>query len=425
MSDVSRIVIPDIAWSDSKERVLEFPKGWSIKVYRMRGYDEEPINVEDIVNALRNPAGSRPLRRLAEGKKEAVVVFDDHTRPTRVGPIAEAILRELGAAGISADHVRFIAATGAHGAMNRMDFSRKLGEMILEEYPVYNHDPFHGCELVGETKYGTPVEINGEYLSCDLRIAVGCIVPHPMFGFGGGPKIMIPGIASINAINHNHGSLGGYVAGSSPHPSTGWGRVENNILVKDAEDFSRIAKLDFKVDVLINGFNDSTYIFCGEVMAEYRLGVENAKIVYSSAVPEDYDVLVLNVSSKSNEACLALAAWGQYIKPGVVVILIADDPRGQVTHYAYGKFGKLRGGTIFNPPRPLENIRKLIIYSKYPEVDPQLPIAAEKVEWIRDWDEVLEEAISIAGRRDLRAAIIPNADIQCPGDVLLHERRPR
>jgi hypothetical protein len=66
-----------------------------------------------------------------------------------------------------------------------------------------------------------------------------------------------------------------------------------------------------------------------------------------------------------------------------------------------------------------------MIYSRYPEVDPQLPIAAEKVEWIRDWDEVLEEAISIAGRRDLRAAIIPNADIQCPGDVLLHERRPR
>jgi hypothetical protein len=47
--------------------------------------------------------------------------------------------------------------------------------------------------------------------------------------------------------------------------------------------------------------------------------------------------------------------------------------------------------SIFNPPRPLENIGKLIIYSKYPEVDPQLPIAAEKVEWIRDWDEVLEE----------------------------------
>jgi len=422
MNDVVRVVIPDIAWSDSRERVLEFPERWSIEVYRMRGYDAEPIDVEDIVNALRNPAGSKPLRRLAEGRGEVVVVFDDHTRPTRVGPIAEAILGELGAAGISADHVRFVAATGAHGAMNRVDFLRKLGERILEEYPVYNHDPFHGCEIVGETKYGTPVEVNGEYLSCDLRIAVGCIVPHPMFGFGGGPKIMIPGIASINAINHNHGSLGGYVAGSNPHPSTGWGRVENNILVEDAEEFSRIAGLDFKVDVLINGFNDSTRIFCGDVMEEYRLGVEDAKIIYSSTVPENYDVLILNVSSKSNEACLALAAWGQRIKSGAIVILIADDPRGQVTHYAYGKFGRRRGGTIFNPPRRLGKVGKLIIYSRYPEVDPQLPIAAEKVEWIRDWGEVLEEAMSAAGKKDLKAAIIPNADIQCPENVLLHGR---
>lgn len=421
MSNVSRVIIPDTAWSDSKEKILEFPKGWSIKVYRTRGYDEEPINMEDIVNALRNPVGSRPLRQLAEGGKEVVVVFDDHTRPTRVRPIAEVILRELRPAGISADHVRFVAATGAHGAMNRVDLSRKLGERILEEYPVYNHDPFHGCELVGETRHGTPVEVNAEYLSCNLRIAVGCIVPHPMFGFGGGPKIMLPGIASINAISHNHGSLGGYVAGSHPHPSTGWGSVEKNILVEDAWEFTRIAGLDLKVDVLINGFNDSTRIFCGDVMGEYRLGVENARIIYSSTAPENYDVLVLNVSSKSDEACLALAAWGRYIKPGAIVILIADDPRGQVTHYAYGKFGKRRGGTIFNPPKPLRNIGRLIIYSRYPEVDPQLPIAAEKVEWIRDWGEVLEEAMSAAGKRDLRAAIIPNADIQCAEDVLLHE----
>ncbi|MEM1840403.1 MAG: lactate racemase domain-containing protein [Nitrososphaerota archaeon] len=421
-SDRMRIAIPDIAWGDSRERVLEFPDGWSVNVYRMRAYDERPINAEDIIRALRSPVGSRPLRRLAEGREEVVVVFDDHTRPTRVMPIAEAILRELKLAGISPDHIRFIAATGAHGAMSRIDFSKKLGEEILEEYPVYNHNPFHGCDHIGETRHGTPVEVNGEYLSCDLKIAVGCILPHPMFGFGGGPKIILPGMASINAISHNHGSVGGYVAGAKPHPSTGWGSVESNILLEDAWDFAKISGLDFKVDVIINGFNDSTRIFCGDVMAKYRMGVECARTMYSSKVPEKYDVLVLNASSKSNEAVLALSAWGRCIKPGAIVIMIADDPRGQVTHYAYGKFGKRRGGTIFNPPGKLGHVGKLIVYSRYPEADPQLPIAAEKMEWIRDWGEVLEEAMSAAGRRDLRAAIIPNADIQCPEDALLRMR---
>ncbi|MEM2613537.1 MAG: lactate racemase domain-containing protein, partial [Nitrososphaerota archaeon] len=81
-----RVAIPDIAWGDSRERVLEFPDGWSVDVYRMRAYDERPINAEDIIRALRSPVGSRPLRRLAEGREEVAVVFDDHTRPTRVMP---------------------------------------------------------------------------------------------------------------------------------------------------------------------------------------------------------------------------------------------------------------------------------------------------------------------------------------------------
>jgi len=386
----------------------------------MKGYEASSIGRQEIVKALRNPVGSKPLKKLAEGRKEVVIVFDDHTRPTRVKSIAEAVLEELKSAGIQDDHIRFIAATGAHGAMDRVYLSKKLGERILEGYPVYNHNPFHGCEHIGETSYGTPIEVNGEYLSCDLRIAIGCIVPHPMFGFGGGPKMILPGIASIDAISYNHGSLGGYVEGSHPHQSTGWGKVEENILTRDAEEFARASRLDFKIDVHINGFNDSIDVLCGDVMEEYRKGVEKGRRVYSSKRPEKYDAVILNTSSKANEAVLAPSAWCPHIRPSSVVVVIANDPRGQVVHYAFGKFGKRLGGTIFNPPTSWGKFRKLIVYSEYPEVDPQLPIAsAEEMEWIKSWDEVLEEISSTIGKRDVRIAVVPNADIQCPEEVLL------
>ncbi|OYT67938.1 MAG: hypothetical protein B6U65_01325 [Candidatus Wolframiiraptor sp. EX4484-121] len=414
-----RISVPEAAWADSRERSLEFPPGWRVKVYPMKGYGAKPIDRKDVVRALRNPIGSKPLRRLAEGKEEAVIVFDDHTRPTRAGPIAEAILEELRLSGIGRDHVRLIAATGAHGAMDRVDFSKKLGERILEEYPVYNHNPFHGCERIGETSRGTPIEVNGEYLSCDLKIAIGCIVPHPMFGFGGGCKIMLPGLASIDAISHNHGTVGGYVGGGRPHRSTGWGRVRGNVLLEDAEEFAKASHLDFKIDVHVNGFNDTVAVFCGDVVEEFRRGVEEGREAYSSEIPENYDVVVLNTSAKANEATLALSAWAPYIRRESVVVLVANDPRGQVTHYLYGKFGKRLGGVLPYPLRPPRRFRKLIVYSEHPEVDPQLPIApGEEVEVIRSWEEVLEEISSSLGRGDVRVAIIPNADIQCPREAL-------
>ena len=93
----------------------------------MHGFEARKIGREELLKALRNPTGSKPLRRLAEGREEVVRVFDDHTTLTRVEPIAHAVPEELKASGIRDDHIRFIAATSAHGAMNRIDFVKKAG----------------------------------------------------------------------------------------------------------------------------------------------------------------------------------------------------------------------------------------------------------------------------------------------------------
>ena len=409
------IRVPEAAWSDRKERTLKFPAGWKVKIYPMNGYGAEAASRIEVLHALRNPIASKPLRKLAEGKREVAIVFDDITRPTRVKEIVDPVLSELKAAGVRDDHIRFIAALGAHGAMNRTEFAKKLGDEIVERYPVYNHNPFHGLEFLGETSRGTPVEVNGEYASCDLRIGIGCIVPHPMAGFGGGAKILLPGIASMNAIAHNHAVVGGYAENCEPNPTTGWEKNEGNVIRSDAEEFSRIAGLDFKVDVLINGFNESIGIYSGDAVEEQRAGVRDSGEIYSSDVPEDYDVVVLNASAKANEACVALSNWYPFLKEGSTVVLIANPPSGQVTHYAYGKFGKRLGGTIYNPPKSLKKIKKLIVYSEYPEADPLLPIArTEEILWMKSWIDVLEEVKSSVRREEIKVAIIPNADVQRP-----------
>ncbi len=415
MNYVHVVRLPEAAWADKKERVLEFPANWRIAVYPMKGYGAEPVTSEEILRSLRNPIKSKALRRLAEGKREVAIVFDDITRPTRVKEIAVQVLKELKAAGVKDDHIRFIAALGAHRAMNRAEFAKKLGDEIVERYPVYNHNPFHGYESLGQTSYGTPIEVNGEFASCDLKIGIGCIVPHPMAGFGGGAKIILPGIASINAINHNHAALGGFAGGSKPHPTTGWEKNEGNVLRLDAEEFARAAELDFKIDVIINGYNESVRVYSGDVVEEQRIGVKESGELYLSKIPEAYDVVVLNTSAKANEASLALSNWHPLLKDETIAVLIANPPGGQITHYAYGKFGKSLGGTIYSPPQALKKLKKLIIFSEHPEADPPFPIARnEEMLWIKSWEEVLEEIRSAVARRDVRVAVIPNAEIQRP-----------
>gem|GEM_PF-4823125 len=41
---------------------------------------------------------------------------------------------------------------------------------------------------MGETSFGNPIEINAEVVSHPLKIAIGSIVLHPLFGFGEGRR---------------------------------------------------------------------------------------------------------------------------------------------------------------------------------------------------------------------------------------------
>ena len=192
-----KISLPQLAWHGVKELKIALPDSWQVEVCNMAGYNRPPLNPAAIKKAVGSPIGMAPLREYARGKKEVVILFDDMTRVTRVAEIVPHVLAELAAAGIKDSQIRFIAAGGCHGALNRVDFVKKLGEDVLKRFPVYNHNPFDNCVYAGTTTGGTKVNINAEVMQCDLKIGIGSIVPHEMAGFGGGSKIVLPGVACL------------------------------------------------------------------------------------------------------------------------------------------------------------------------------------------------------------------------------------
>lgn len=71
----------------------------------------------EIEKSFPKPISSKPIRELAKGKREIVILFDDLARQTLVFEVLPWVLRELGEAGISDEQIRLIAALGAHGAL--------------------------------------------------------------------------------------------------------------------------------------------------------------------------------------------------------------------------------------------------------------------------------------------------------------------
>lgn len=180
------VTVPQLAWSGDIDAELAFPSNWEVIPCHMKGHDHPALTDEGFRKAFGNPIGCKPIRELARGKRNVVIIFDDLTRPTKADRIVPYVLEELAKGGVDDENIQFICALGTHGALPASDFRKKLGEDVVGRFNVYNHNPYENCTYVGKTKRGTPVSLNTEFLDADLKIGIGCIVPHPMSGFGGG-----------------------------------------------------------------------------------------------------------------------------------------------------------------------------------------------------------------------------------------------
>ena len=413
----STVKLPSLLWYGNTGLELQFPKEWSIHVCAMPGTNQPALAPEEIKGALMKPIGSKKISSLAAEREEAVIIFDDMTRPTRAYEIVPFILDELRKGGIRDDHIRFVDALGCHGADDRSDFAKKLGEDVVEQFPVYNHNPFYGLTELGDTSRGTPVQVNSEVMECDLKIGVGSVVPHGMSGYGGGAKIILPGVTSYETTYHNHG----FVFKSSPesiknHPSTGWGKVDENVMRLDVEESAKLAQLDIKVDALVNGRGENIALFTGDFVKEHREAVKMGRGVYETKPLAKADIVISNTYAKANEAGIGLSMANTSVRAGGTVVLVVNTPESLITHYIYGKFGKKRGGGLYSEGRRRlpANIGKLIVFSPYRVGDPFLswgPIGSYT--WIKTWPEVVEE-LRNSHNEGARVAVYPNAEIQYP-----------
>jgi len=427
----TKVYLPQFPWYGDSKLEIDFPSNWDVTISKMLGHEAPKLSKKEIRAAFANSIGTPRISQLARGKGEVVILFDDLSRPTKASELVPYILEELKEGGIKDEDIRFVAALGAHGAMKLMDFVKKLGKEVVQRFPVYNHNPYENCTYLGTTSRGTPVRINSEVVSCDLKIAIGCIVPHETAGFGGGGKI-INGVAHIDTIYANHHDVAGRdkPTPENPlgklHPSVGVGKVVDNAIRLDLEEMARMVGLDIIVNAVVNLRRDTVGLFVGDVVAAHREGVKLAQQIYATEAPGKIDVLVANAYGKANEASVAIQRTFKLLKEeGSDLVLICNVPEGQICHYLGRSFGKNIGGRLWGPRTTLPpRTKRMITFAPYVDragLDWLGP--PESIIRVKSWSEALELLKKTNGA-GTRVAVIPDATLQYfPNLVTLDQRR--
>jgi nickel-dependent lactate racemase len=401
---VTDINVPQLAWHNPRDLTLSLPDSWHVETFDMAGHDRPAMTDEQINQSITSLMGSPPIRELAQGKKDVVITFDDMTRVTRVHRMVPSIIRELEDAGIPDSNIRFIAATGTHGPLNRLDFIKKLGEAAVARFPAYSHNCHANCDYVGTTRRGTEIYINREYMQCDFKIAIGSILPHPFSVFAGGGKNIVPGVASMETIYTNHVML--------PHTEAEDMDFDTNPRRLDMEEGARLAGLDILVECVVNGWGDTAALFAGDPAKVRAASVQEARQTYLTEKAEDMDIVISNAYAEVMvSSILALTTGVSVTQRGGDMVLISNSPEGQVSHYLNGPWGTRIGGkSRFQIPVPPQ-INHLILYNEYPDkASLGWFESQEKIVQADNWDTVLEMLKEYHGN-SANVAVYPNADI--------------
>lgn len=242
-----------------------------------------------VLDALLHPIGTPPLKEIAKGRKNACIVISDITRPVPNKIILPPLLKTLEEAGMAAENITILIATGMHRPNLGDELRSMVGKEIMDNYKIINHYCRKSEELREIAKIdGAPIEVNINYLDADLKILTGLIEPHFYAGFSGSRKSILPGISSFETMRFMHSFK---VIDQLQQANC---RLENNLFHQYAMEVTETAGVDFILNVVINKERQLAGVFGGHYDFAHQAG---CKLVAEHAVANLAEKMDLVVTS--------------------------------------------------------------------------------------------------------------------------------
>lgn len=364
------------------------------------------LTKEAITQALDEPIESPSLDALVEGKETVAIAVDDLTRPACLQPVIDPLLDKLEERGIDRRRIRIIFGLGMHQSVTGIEIAKKLGADAARRVGVLCHDP--SAELaevpLGD---GKSVAINRTFFDADLKIVISTVMPHLYAGYSGGAKMILPGLAGIDAITYTHKSVLMGLSGKLR-------QVEGNRFRQRIESVAKAVGVDYSIQLVVNFDRQISGLFAGDIISAHRASVQYGERIYTTDFPKNLNVVVLNAYPKDTEllqsenAFIAYRSAKDLVKADGVVVLTSACSRGMGSH---GLFAP--GMPLHRPPGPLRFLegRHLIVYAPGATEKAFYSLFWEKYSFHRQWQGVIDE-LGQKYRNLCNVGIIPYASLQ-------------
>ncbi|MFH1010347.1 MAG: nickel-dependent lactate racemase [bacterium] len=244
------------------------PSGWhfdTIEAPQIRGLSDSPGGL--IEKALRSPAHFPSFNEYFGGKSRILVVVPDNTRPCPLPEILPVVLDCLRRAGTGS--ITMITASGTHLPMSDAVLRRHVGASTFDLCRVIQHDAFSKeMREVGKTRRGTPVALNTILFEADAVLAISPVQHHYFAGMGGGPKMIVPGLASAETALQNHRLA--VAENGRMHPNCREGILRGNPVAEDIYEALSLCPAIFYLGLILDAKGQVADASAGDLCATHE-----------------------------------------------------------------------------------------------------------------------------------------------------------
>lgn len=310
--------------------------------------DVECGNPDDVIGgSLDSPIGYESLAQFLEGGKDIVFIVNDGTRPTPTAKVLDALSKRM-----DLRSARYIIATGTHRDMTQEEYDNVFGSHYAElKDRIICHDAKKSeCVYLGDSKNGTPMEVNRIAVDADRLVIITSVEPHYFAGFTGGRKSFLPGVASFRTIEANHKLAMKKEAQSLI--------LDGNPVHEDMMDALSVikGKMIFSIQMVLDRHQNIYKVASGDLNPAFDTAVAWAKDVFCVPIPEKADMVIsvapypMDVDLYQSQKALDNGKWA--LKEGGRILMVSKCREG-IGHATFLK----QLSSSKDPNQILENLR--------------------------------------------------------------------
>lgn len=251
---------------------------------------KDPLKAVD-ENCLKNSL-KKLLSRGGRSLEKVGIVVSDKTRLCGYDQYLPALLEILHKQGVPKSQIQFFIAYGTHPVQDEKECIQSYG-YLYKDYSFIHHD-CNDLSLfteLGTTSRGTPVRLRKDLLECSCIITFGAISHHYFAGYGGGRKLIFPGLGEKKAIYHNHSLFLNFKEkkleeGCAP------GNIINNPVYDDLREYSGHFPPIIAIHAILNSKGDVCQLPIGKNDSDFRDSCALHDSYFRKRLDTRYDMVV-------------------------------------------------------------------------------------------------------------------------------------